>query len=53
MEEPYPAITSGDGERGYATGYALRKGGSFNRKYYANGGGHLPRRAADGVFQCG
>ena len=25
MEEPYPAITSGDGERGYATGYALRK----------------------------
>ena len=40
MEEPYPAITSGDGERGYATGYALRKGGSFNRKYYANGGGY-------------
>ena len=40
MEEPYPAITNGDGERGYATGYALRKGGSFNRKHYANGGGY-------------
>ncbi len=40
MEEPYPAITLGDGERGYATGYALRKGGSFNRKHYANGGGY-------------
>ena len=39
MIEPYPAITNGDGERGYSTGYALRKGGSFNRKHYANGGG--------------
>lgn len=38
--EPYPAITLGDGERGYATGYALHKGGSFNQKYYANGGGY-------------
>ncbi len=38
--EPYPDITSGDAMRGYATGYALRKGGSFNRKYYANGGGY-------------
>ncbi|KAA6332171.1 RagB/SusD family nutrient uptake outer membrane protein [termite gut metagenome] len=37
--EPFPSITLGDGERGYATGYALRKGGSFNRKHYANGGG--------------
>lgn len=40
MNEPYPAITLGDTERGYATGYALRKGGSFNRKHYANGGGY-------------
>lgn len=40
LVEPYPAITNGDGERGYATGYALRKGGSFNKKYYANGGGY-------------
>ncbi|GHU80487.1 starch-binding protein [Bacteroidia bacterium] len=38
--EPYPAITNGDGERGYATGYALHKGGSFNRKHYGNGGGY-------------
>lgn len=38
--EPYPLITLGDGERGYATGYALRKGGSFNRKYYGNGKGY-------------
>ncbi|GHU56928.1 starch-binding protein [Bacteroidia bacterium] len=37
--EPYPGITNGDGERGYSTGYALHKGGSFNRKHYANGGG--------------
>ena len=40
FEEPYPAITLGDNERGYATGYAIRKGGNFNRKYYANGGGY-------------
>lgn len=40
MIEPYPAITLGDTERGYATGYALRKGGSLNRKHYANGGGY-------------
>ena len=39
MTEPYPSITNGDKERGYATGYALRKGGNFNRKYYINGGG--------------
>ena len=38
--EPYPLITLGDDERGYSTGYALRKGGNFNRKYYANGGGY-------------
>lgn len=38
--EPIPAITLGDGERGYATGYALRKGGSFNKKYYGNGSGY-------------
>lgn len=40
MVEPYPSITLGDGERGYATGYALRKGGSFNRKQYGNGSGY-------------
>lgn len=40
MIEPYPSITDGDAERSYATGYVLRKGGSFNRKHYANGGGY-------------
>lgn len=53
MVEPYPAITNGDGERGYATGYALRKGGSFNRKYYANGGGYTAAvcfRAAEALL---
>lgn len=38
--EPVPGITVGDGERGYATGYALHKGGNPNRKYYGNGGGY-------------
>lgn len=38
--EPNPDITNGDGERGYATGYALHKGGSLNRKHYGNGGGY-------------
>lgn len=53
MVEPYPDITNGDGERGYATGYALRKGGSFNRKYYANGGGYTAAvcfRAAEALL---
>lgn len=53
MVEPYPQITNGDGERGYATGYALRKGGSFNRKYYANGGGYTAAvcfRAAEALL---
>lgn len=52
-EEPVPAITLGDGERGYATGYALRKGGSFNRKHYANGGGYTAAvcfRAAEALL---
>lgn len=38
--EPYPNITIVNAERGYNTGYALRKGGSFDQKYYANGGGY-------------
>lgn len=40
IEEPYPLIFTGDAERGYVTGYALHKGGNFNRKYYANGGAY-------------
>lgn len=39
MVEPYPAITDGNSETGYTTGYALRKGGSFNQKFHSNGGG--------------
>lgn len=38
--EPYPNITIVNSERGYNTGYALRKGGTFDQKYYANGGGY-------------
>ena len=51
--EPVPAITLGDGERGYATGYALHKGGSFNQKYYGNGGGYTAAvcyRAAEALL---
>lgn len=40
LVEPVPGIALGDGERGYATGYCIRKGGNLNRKYYANGGGY-------------
>lgn len=40
MVEPNPLIVTGDNERGYVTGFTLRKGGNFNRKYYANGGGY-------------
>lgn len=40
MVEPNPLITLNDQERGYSTGYALRKGGSFDQKHYANGGGY-------------
>lgn len=40
MVEPNPLITLNDTERGYNTGYALRKGGSFDQKFYANGGGY-------------
>ncbi len=38
--EPYPEILSGDSERAYATGYALRKGGSLSRLHYGNGNGY-------------
>lgn len=52
-EEPYPLITLGDGMRGYATGYALRKGGSWNKKYYGNGTGYtgcVSYRAAEALL---
>jgi hypothetical protein len=34
--EPYPGITEGADQQAYTTGYALRKGGSFDIKYYAD-----------------
>ena len=37
LEEPYPWITSTDRQRAYTTGYALRKGGSFDQANYLNG----------------
>lgn len=40
MTEPYPNITFDSGKDGYATGYALCKGGSFNQKFYENGKGY-------------
>lgn len=36
MSEPYPNITSVDNQRGYMTGYALRKGSSFDQANYLN-----------------
>jgi hypothetical protein len=53
IEEPYPDITNGDGMRGYATGYAVRKGGSWNKKYYGNGTGYTAAvcyRAAEALL---
>ncbi len=40
LTEPYPNITANDGQRAYVTGYCLRKGGSFDQKYYANSVGY-------------
>lgn len=40
IEEPKPLIVLGDVLRGYSTGYALRKGGSFNRKHYGSNNGY-------------
>ncbi len=36
-EEPEPRILSSDYEKGYSTGYSLRKGSSFDQKYCDNG----------------
>lgn len=40
LVEAYPNITIVTPERAYSTGYALRKGGSFDQKHYANGAGY-------------
>lgn len=37
--EKYPNITSSNGEVGYGTGYAIRKGGTFDGKQLINNGG--------------
>lgn len=34
--EPYPDITNGNAEKGYSTGYALRKGGTFYQNQCGN-----------------
>ena len=39
MVAPYPLITASD-NTSYRTGYCLRKGGSFDQKYYGNGEGY-------------
>lgn len=41
MEEPYPSITSGDVQRAYTTGYALRKAGAFDTKYLVQNQGSI------------
>lgn len=35
--EPYPVILNSNAEKGYSTGYALRKGNNYNQKYLGNG----------------
>lgn len=34
--EPYPVILNSNPEKGYSTGYALRKGNNYDQKYCAN-----------------
>lgn len=40
VEQAAPAITDGDSERGYSTGYSLHKGGALSVKHYGNNGGY-------------
>ena len=39
INQPMPDITNGSEDKGYSTGYALRKGGTFDRTQCVNGGG--------------
>lgn len=51
--EPYPDITNSAQDFAYTTGYALRKGGSFDQKYYANNKGYTAAvcyRAAEALL---
>ncbi|MCO6026208.1 RagB/SusD family nutrient uptake outer membrane protein [Prevotella cerevisiae] len=38
--EPVPNITERTSEKGYSTGYTIRKGGTFDKALCANGGGY-------------
>ncbi|WP_257670587.1 RagB/SusD family nutrient uptake outer membrane protein [Parapedobacter tibetensis] len=52
-EEPIPNITTGDAQRGYTTGYALRKGGNFDTKYHVQNQGYtgiIIYRAAEALL---
>lgn len=35
--EPYPVILNSNAEKGYSTGYTLRKGNNYDQKYLGNG----------------
>lgn len=51
--EPAPQIFRTEADYGYSTGYALRKGGSFDQKHYSNGGGYTAAvcyRAAEALL---
>ena len=53
LVEIVPDITNGNEHYSYSTGYVVRKGGNFNRKYYANGGGYTAApcyRAAEALL---
>ena len=38
--EPYPDITNMNAEKGYSTGYTIRKGGTFDKDLCGNGNGY-------------
>lgn len=53
LVETAPAIFKTAAEEGYSTGYSLRKGGSFDQKYYVSGGGYTAAvcyRAAEALL---
>lgn len=53
LVETAPAIFETAEARGYSTGYSLRKGGSFDQKYYVSGGGYTAAvcyRAAEALL---
>lgn len=53
FEEPAPCITESSEQRGYSTGYALRKGGAFDTKYLIQNKGYtgiIIYRAAEALL---